>query len=334
MKFPKIDRFVLALAAAVILAIIWPEPGRTHGMLQWQWITTYGICGVFFLYGLTLKPERMREGLMCWKAHLVIVFTTFGLFPLVVLLGLALAPDAMPEAAKVGFFYIAALPSTVSSSVAMVSLARGNIPVAIFNATLSSLLGVFLTPTLMAWYLKTAGTPIDLRPTIIKIVLLVLLPIVVGQVARRWLSDWAQRHNSFIKQADRAIILAIVYGAFCDSVVEGVWVKHDVLVVVKIAVGTVLLFTVIYALMLLITKLFKFETKERIAVLFCGSKKSLATGVPLAPLIFAGRGDIGLTILPIMLFHFFQLLIVAFLAARYGERDELKAAAVAHKKEA
>ena len=115
---------------------------------------------------------------------------------------------------------------------------------------------------------------------------------------------------------------------------EGVWVKHDVLVVVKIAVGTVLLFTVIYALMLLITKLFKFETKERIAVLFCGSKKSLATGVPLAPLIFAGRGDIGLTILPIMLFHFFQLLIVAFLAARYGERDELKAAAVAHKKEA
>lgn len=273
MKFPKIDRFVLALASAVILAIIWPEPGRTHGFLQWQWITTYGICGVFFLYGLSLKPERMREGLMCWKAHIVIVLTTFGLFPLVVLLALSIAPALLPEAAKIGFFYVAALPSTVSSSVAMVSLARGNVPVAIFNATLSSLLGVFITPALMAWYLKTTGTPIPLLPTIIKIVLLVLLPIVVGQISRRWLSGWAKRNGGFLKQADRAIILAIVYGAFCDSVAEGVWSKHDAMVVVEIAVGAILLFTVIYSLMLFITKLLRFNTKDRIAVLFCGSKK-------------------------------------------------------------
>ncbi len=321
MRLPKVDKFVLALAAAVILAIVWPDGGRTGGLLQWQYITTYGVCGIFFLYGLTLEPARMRRGLTRWKAHILVVLVTFALFPLVVLAGLTLAPDLFPEAVDTGFFYVAALPSTVSSSVAMVSLARGDVPVAIFNATLSSILGVFLTPALMAWYLHSSGAETSLLPTILKIVYLVLLPIIVGQVSRRWLAGWAQRHGSKIKLADRAIILSIVYGAFSDSVSAGIWQQHDTLVVIEIAVLAVGLFAVIYGLTLLLTRVVRLPREERIAVLFCGSKKSLATGVPLAPIIFAGRGDIGLIILPIMLFHFFQLLIVSVLAARY-QRDE------------
>ncbi|MCW4116833.1 bile acid:sodium symporter [Aurantimonas sp. MSK8Z-1] len=327
MRLPKLDPFVLALAAAVLLALAWPAPGETGGLLHWEWITTYGVCGVFFLYGLTLAPERMRAGLWRWKAHLAIVVTTFAVFPLVVLAIEAVLPEALPDAAIIGFFYVAALPSTVSSSVAMVSLARGNIPVAIFNATLSSLLGVFLTPLLMAWYLQSSGAPFPLLPTITKVVLLVLVPILLGQIGRRWLAGWAQRNGRWIKLADRAIILAIVYGAFCDSVAEGVWTQNDPVVVVEIAVGVILLFFVVYALVTVGTRLFGLPREDRIAVQFCGSKKSLATGVPLAPVIFAGRPDVGLIILPIMLFHFFQLLIVSFIAARYArEADDIAAA--------
>ncbi|MCQ0989304.1 bile acid:sodium symporter family protein [Jiella marina] len=319
---PKLDMFVVALALAVGLAILWPEGGRTGGLLHWEYVTTYGVCGVFFLYGLTLAPERMREGMTKWKAHIAVVLTTFGLFPAVVLVVLQAFPDALPPAAAIGFFYVAALPSTVSSAVAMVSLARGDVPVAIFNATLSSLLGVFITPTLMAWYLQSSGAGVPLLPTILKVVLLVLLPIVVGQVARRWLAGWAKKHSRFVKLADRGIILAIVYGAFSNSMAEGIWSQHDPTIVIEIALGAILLFFVVYGLTILLARALRLGREERIAVQFCGSKKSLATGVPLAPVIFSGRAELGLIILPIMLFHFFQLLIVSFLATRLANEAE------------
>ncbi|MEF2071511.1 bile acid:sodium symporter family protein [Consotaella aegiceratis] len=316
----KIDGFVLALVVVVAAAIIWPEPGRTGGLLHWELITTYGVCIVFFLYGLTLAPERMRQGLTRWKAHLMVVLTTFVIFPVVVLAAESLGTFGLPEAASIGFFYVAALPSTVSSSVAMVSLARGNVPVAIFNATLSSLLAVFVTPALMAWYLKSSGAPVPLLPTVMKVVLLVLLPIVLGQIARHWLAGWASRRGRMIKLADRGVILAIVYGAFCDSVSEGLFSRTDPATLIEIAALAILLFFIVFALTALGSKLLGMTRDDTIAVQFCGSKKSLATGVPLAPIIFAGRSDIGLIILPIMMFHFFQLLIVSVIAARYARQ--------------
>ncbi len=322
MQLPKINWFIVFLFVAVVAALAWPDPGRTGGLLQWQWVTTYGVSVVFFLYGLTLAPERMKEGVARWQAHIAVVLSTFGLFPLVVLAAEAILPGLLPKSVMIGFFYVAALPSTVSSSVAMVSLARGNVPIAIFNATISSLIGVFLTPLLMAWYMQSSGAPVPLLPTIGKVVLLVLLPIVIGQVARIWLEDWARRQNRWIKLADRAIIVAIVYGAFCNSVHDGVWSRNDPSVVVEILVGVVALFTVVYGLTTLIARLLGLDRDARIAVQFCGSKKSLAAGVPLAPVIFAGNPNIGLIIVPIMLYHFFQLLIVSFIASNYARQIE------------
>ncbi|SKA37681.1 bile acid:sodium symporter family protein [Consotaella salsifontis] len=314
----KVDGFVVALAAVVVAALIFPEPGRTDGPLHWELLTTYGVCIVFFLYGLTLAPERLKQGVTRWKAHLLVVLTTFGLFPLVVLAGEAAFPNALPDPAMIGFFYVAALPSTVSSSVAMVSLARGDVAVAIFNATLSSILAVFATPALMAWYLQSTGVPVPLLPTVLKVVVLVLVPIVLGQIARRWLAGWAARNRTWIKLADRGTILAIVYGTFCDSMAEGLWKRTDPLTIIEIGVLSIALFFVVYVLTGVLTRLFGLSREDRIAAQFCGSKKSLATGVPLAPIIFAGRTDAGLIILPIMLFHFFQLLIVSVIATRHS----------------
>ena len=314
------DGFLLALAAIVAAAVLWPGPGATGGPLHIDWIATYGVAVVFFLYGLTLAPEKLHQGASHWRLHLTIQLATFVLFPALMLLVLLPFRGGLPSPVQTGFFYLAALPSTVSSSVAMTSLARGNVPVAIFNATLSSLLGVFLTPLLMAWFASTTGTAIPLLPVIGKVVLLVLVPIIVGQVARRWLAAWAARHIKAIRLADRAIILAIVYNSFANSMVEGIWTEHEASLLVEMIAGVVVLFFVVYGTLAVVCRVLGFNLPDRIACLFCGSKKSLAAGVPMAKLIFNGDPALGLIIAPIMLYHFFQLVIVSVIANRYARR--------------
>jgi sodium/bile acid cotransporter 7 len=324
----RLDGFLLALVLVVIAAILWPGPGAKGGFLHMDFIATYGVAVVFFLYGLTLAPEKMRKGMWHWRLHLAVQLSTFVLFPIVVLILQAVLKPVYPPEVWLGFFFIAALPSTVSSSVAMTSLARGNVPVAIFNATLSSLLGVFVTPLLMAWYANTTGSSFPLGPVILKIVLLVLLPIIVGQVARRWLAGWAARNGRWLKLADRAIILAIVYSSFSDSVKAGIWGANDLFLVVEMVVGVVVLFFIIYELMKIPCRLLGFDREDTIACLFCASKKSLATGVPVATIMFASNPALGLIIAPLMLYHFCQLVIVSFIANGYAaEADAIAAAA-------
>jgi sodium/bile acid cotransporter 7 len=227
----------------------------------------------------------------------------------------------LPPEVWIGFFYIAALPSTVSSSVAMTSLAKGNVPGALFNASLSSLIGVFATPALMAGFLASSGAAsLPLGDVILKIVLLVLVPTAVGQLLHRPLAAWVTRNAGWIKTIDRLVILSIVYNSFCNSIAEGIWTQHDPILLVEIAVGAVALFAVVYGLLLIPCKLLRFNREDRIAALFCGSKKSLATGVPLAGIIFATMppAALGLIIAPIMLYHFLQLVIVSVIANHYA----------------
>lgn len=322
----NIDGFLLSLMGVVALAIAWPEPGVTGGPLHVEWVASYGISIVFFLYGLTLAPEKMRAGFAKWKVHIAVQLGTFVLFPIIVLAVEPAAGHLFPTEVWLGFFYLAALPSTVSSSVAMTSLARGNVPVAIFNATLSAFLGVFLTPILMAWYMQTTGQSLPLGNVILKIVMLVLLPTAVGQIAHRWLAEWASRNSKWLKLCDRAVILAIVYNSFSDSIMEGVWSAHDLSLLALMIAGAIALFFTVYFLMKIPCRVLGFDREDTIACLFCGSKKSLATGVPLSKVMFGATPALGLIIAPLMLFHFFQLVIVSFIANRYA-RDPLPKAA-------
>lgn len=322
----NIDGFLLSLMGVVALAIAWPEPGVTGGPLHVEWVASYGISIVFFLYGLTLAPEKMRAGFAKWKVHIAVQLGTFVLFPIIVLAVEPAAGHLFPTEVWLGFFYLAALPSTVSSSVAMTSLARGNVPVAIFNATLSAFLGVFLTPILMAWYMRTTGQSLPLGNVILKIVMLVLLPTAVGQIAHRWLAEWASRNSKWLKLCDRAVILAIVYNSFSDSIMEGVWSAHDLSLLALMIAGAIALFFTVYFLMKIPCRVLGFDREDTIACLFCGSKKSLATGVPLSKVMFGATPALGLIIAPLMLFHFFQLVIVSFIANRYA-RDPLPKAA-------
>lgn len=314
----KLDYFLTGLVVVVILGFVLPSIGKSHGILHLDWVTNYGICGVFYIYGLTLVPKRMLEGFRNVRVHVAIQLATFVLFPAVVLAAQFVAPHLLPDPVKIGLFYVAALPSTVSSSVAMVSMARGNVPVALFNATLSSLIGVVVTPAWMAWYLQSVGMSVPLLPTLLKVALLVVLPIVLGQVSRLWLSGWISRNGHWVKHIDRLIILAIVMNAVSNATAAGIWTHYRPLLLVETAIASMLLFLLIFAIAMGIARLLGFNREDRIAFLFCGSKKSLAMGVPLAPVIFAGMPNLGLLIVPIMVFHFFQLIVVSGIASRYA----------------
>ncbi|MEW6254571.1 MAG: bile acid:sodium symporter family protein [Pseudomonadota bacterium] len=318
----KVDPFVIALVFVVGAAVAWPEPGETGGPLHADKVASYGIAVIFLLYGISLSPEQMWRSMGKWREHILVQASTFLLFPVIVFALQPLTERLFKQEILTGLFFLAALPSTVSSSVAMTSLARGNVPLAIFNASISSFIGVFVTPLLMAWYLHTTGTTLPLHTVILKLVLLVLLPIAVGQFLRPLAGPWIARHKVVVRIADRAVILCIVYNSFCDSVADGIWNSQDVWTLPVLAATVIGLFLLVYAILDGICRLGGIKVEDRIAVLFCGSKKSLATGLPMGGIIFGAGPATALIIAPLMMFHFFQLLIVSFIAAAYARRPE------------
>ncbi len=315
-----IDAFLIGLMSMVVLAWVAPELGRSGGLLHMDLFTGYGVALVFLLYGLTLPPERLKAGLMNWRLHTLVQTSTFLLFPALVWgLGAALA-GWVDANVRLGFFVLAALPSTISSSVAMTSIARGNVAGAIFNASLSSLIGVVLTPLWVNWYLSAGGGSLDLGRVLLKILLLVLTPIVVGQVLRPWLHAWLDRNMRWLKQLDRATILAIVFNSFSDSIAEGVWAEHGADTLILVAGGSFVLFFFVFGLLSVLCRLLGFNREDAIAGVFCGTKKSLAAGVPMAKIMFGASPVLGMVIAPTILYHFIQLVAASIIARRWQDR--------------
>jgi sodium/bile acid cotransporter 7 len=313
------DRFTLSLLGVVILASLLPCSGQAT--VAFSWLTNLAIALLFFLHGAKLSRQAIVAGALHWRLHLLIFLCTFVLFPL---LGLALKPLLAPLVSAplyMGVLYLCALPATVQSAIAFTSLARGNVPAAICSAAASSLFGIFLTPLLVALLLGSQGESGSTLDAIGSITLQLLVPFMAGQLARRWIGDWVARNKNWLKFVDQGSILLVVYGAFSDAVVGGIWQQ----VPLAALGGLLLVCCILLALVLLCTwqlgKRLGFSAEDRITILFCGSKKSLATGVPMAQVLFAGAG-VGMLILPLMLFHQIQLMVCAVLAQRYAQRPE------------
>ncbi|EEF59717.1 bile acid:sodium symporter family protein [Pedosphaera parvula] len=319
MKF-KPDWFLIGMAFAVLLAWLFPDPGAHGGILHPELLTKLGVALIFFWHGVALSFSALKAGTLRWPVHLVVQATTFLFFPVIGLLLLWPLKGWLSPDLRLGFFFLCALPSTVSSSVALTAAARGNVPVAVFNATLSSLIGVFLTPLWIGLELKTSGNTLPLGNVILDLVLWLVLPLIAGQLTRPLLGDWAARHKKFINRLDRGTILLLVYTSFCDSMKWHVWSGHAKSTLLVILVGSVLLFFIVMWTVNLVCNALHFPTEDRIAAVFCGSKKTLASGVPMARLIFAGHPAIGLILLPIMIYHPLQLIICSALANRWARR--------------
>ncbi|UVE17870.1 bile acid:sodium symporter [Pseudomonas sp. LS44] len=313
------DNFTLTLLAVVLIATLLPVSGQAA--VAFGWLTNAAIALLFFLHGAKLSRHAIVAGATHWRLHLLVFACTFVLFPV---LGLTLKPLLAPLVTPelyLGVLYLCALPATVQSAIAFTSLARGNVPAAICSAAASSLFGIFLTPLLVALLLGVEGDGGSTLEAIGKITLQLLVPFIAGQIARQWIAYWIDRNKHWLKFIDQGSILLVVYGAFSEAVVEGLWHR----VPLPALAGLLVVCVVLLALVLLITRFLGrrlgFDTADQITIVFCGSKKSLATGVPMAQVLFAGSG-IGMLILPLMLFHQIQLMVCAVLAERYARRPE------------
>lgn len=312
--------FLLGMIAAVVFASLFPAFGARGGAMHSETTVNLGIALVFFLHGIGLPLESLRRGLLAWRVHLVVQGLTYLVFPLLWLAFNAVLKNAVPPDLMLGFCYLAALPSTISSSVAMTALARGDVPIAIFNATLSSLLGIVLTPVLISLLADTSAHGMALGETILNIAELLLLPIVVGQVLRPFIGHWFARIKNYTSNIDRIVILLLVYAAFCNSVQSGLWQQHGAGLIVATLAGSAFFLLVVLLLSTLIARRLHFKREDEIAIVFCGSKKTLASGVPMAALIFGPHPALGMIVLPIMLYHQLQLFVCSWLANRYAAR--------------
>ncbi|SMG33904.1 bile acid:sodium symporter family protein [Paraburkholderia susongensis] len=322
MARPKLlpDNFTLCLVGTVILASLLPVHGQAA--VGFNWVTNIAVGLLFFLHGAKLSREAIIAGATHWRLHAVVLLSTFALFPL---LGLALKPILSPLVTPTlyaGVLFLCTLPSTVQSSIAFTSIAKGNVPAAVCSASASSLLGIFITPALVSVVVTNQAASGGGSPwhTIGNIVLQLLVPFIAGQLLRPLIGKWIERNRSVLKFVDQGSILLVVYGAFSEAVNEGLWHQIPLSALGGLVVVSAVLLALALAVTIFVSKRLGFNRADQITIIFCGSKKSLAAGVPMAKVIFAAHA-VGAVVLPLMLFHQIQLMVCAALAQRWGARD-------------
>ena len=313
----RLDPFTLALLGTITLASLLPVRGSAAAVMDIA--TDLAIAALFFLHGARLSREAVRAGALHWRLHLTILACTFVLYPLLGLLTRPIAHSLLTPELYIGVLFLCALPSTVQSSIAFTSMAGGNVPAAVVSASLSSLLGVFLTPLLMSVLVGTQGGMAHPAEAIGKILLQLLVPFVAGHLLRPWIGGWVERRRAILRYTDQGTILLVVYTAFSAAVNEGLWQKTPLPALLAVAGFAIVLLAVAMTLITWLARRLGFSRTDEIPIVFCGSKKSLATGVPMAKVMFAA-GSLGAIVLPIMIYHQIQLIVCAVVAQRYAQK--------------
>jgi len=306
----KIDGFILSLISVILFAGLFPNIGTNTEIIDLKKISEYGITIIFFFYGVKLSPQKIREGLTNWKMHLVIQLATFILFPILIIL---IKPVFSNIHIWLSVFFVAALPSTVSSSVVMVSLAKGNVPGAIFNATISSLGGIFISPLLLSFFIIKSNIDIDSGEILIKLLFQILVPMLVGILFHSKLKVFAERQSKKLKVLDQSIVLLIVYTSFCTSFESGIFTTIKLSTIIYIFIGMGILFCIVFLILKKISQLLHFSYADTVTTIFCGSKKSLIHGVVLSKVLFSGSILSGFILVPIMMYHSLQLIAIGFI---------------------
>ena len=322
------DNFTAAILLTVVLASVLPGSGRFAEAAQGVASVAIGL--LFFLHGAKLPREAIVAGATHWRLHLLVLCSTFLLFPLLGLLMRPLALQLLTPELYTGLLFLCVLPSTVQSSIALVAVARGNVPAAICSASASNLLGIFLTPLLVGLLMAqgaSAGASLD---SVVPIILQLLLPFTVGQLLRPRIGAWVDRRKATLRLVDQGAILLVVYTAFSEAVIEGLWDKLPLTALAGLVVVDLLLLGLALAISTLVSRRMGFSREDEITLVFCASKKSLASGLPMAKVLFASH-SVGMIVLPLMLFHQLQLMVCAVLAQRYARRAPALAPKTAHR---
>jgi sodium/bile acid cotransporter 7 len=316
----KVDRYLLLILGMVAAASV--VPARGAGAVGFEWATKLAIGLVFFLHGARLSREAVIGGMTHWRLHLVVLASTFVLFPLLALAIAALPGWITPKALTGGIVFLGCLPSTIQSSIGFTVIARGDIPAAVASASASNLLGIVLTPVLVSLLLHAYGGVSAHQAW--AIVLQLLAPFAAGQVLRPWIGDWIKARAKLVSLVDRGSILLVVYTAFSGAVTAGVWSRVGALDLARLLVLCGVMLAVVLAATTYAARALGFSKEDEIAIVFCGSKKSLASGAPMAGVLFPAA-QAGIALLPLMLFHQIQLMACAVIAQAYARRSETAA---------
>ncbi|CAB3771730.1 bile acid:sodium symporter family protein [Paraburkholderia humisilvae] len=313
------DKFTLALVCTVAFASLFPCRGSAA--TAFNGLTDAAIALLFFLHGAKLSREAIVAGATNWKLHAAVFGSTFVLFPV---LGIALHPvlgHFVKPWLYLGILFLCTLPSTVQSSIAFTSMAKGNVPAAVCSASASSLLGIFLTPALVSLIIGShANGGASSFSTVGDIVLQLFVPFVAGQLMRPVIGRWIDTRKEILRFVDQGSIVLIVYVAFSEAVNEGIWHQLSAGALVGIVIANAVLLAIALLLTTHGSKWLGFSDEDRITIIFCGSKKSMASGIPMAKILFGTHA--GLIVLPIMLFHQIQLMTCSVLAQRWGSHTK------------
>ncbi|MCU1797755.1 bile acid:sodium symporter [Pectobacterium polaris] len=313
----RIDKFLLVLILVVVTASVLPAQGIAK--VFFENLTTAAIALLFFMHGAKLSREAITTGMGHWRLHLVVFASTFILFPLLGIGMSLLSPVVLTPTLYLGFLYLCALPATVQSAIAYTSMAGGNVAAAICSASASSILGVFLSPILVGLLMHTQGGETDTLHAIGSIIMQLMVPFVIGHLSRPLIAKWVERNRKLINITDRSSILLVVYVAFSEAVVQGIWGQINVWSLLAVVGCSIVLLAIVLVVNTLVARKLGFNTADEITIVFCGSKKSLANGIPMANVLFPAAA-VGAMVLPLMIFHQIQLMVCAALAQRYAKR--------------
>ncbi|MFD0932402.1 bile acid:sodium symporter family protein [Psychroflexus salinarum] len=314
----KIDKFVLAIVLTIVIAYFFPKFGEGESVIPLDRIASIGISMIFFFYGLKLSLKQLVSGLKNWRLHLLVQLSTFLLFPFLVIVFYPFFQGDTTESLWLAFLFLAALPSTVSSSVVMVSLAKGNVSAAIFNASISGLIGIVITPLWVGIFLQQSSVDYSLADIYLKLLIEILLPVVFGLFLQKYLGKFVRKYSAYLTWFDKSIILLIIYKSFAESFEEGVFTTVKVFDLVLISLGVVILFFVVYFTIGYISRRLNFNRQDQITAQFSGTKKSLVHGTVFSKILLPESLALGLMLLPLMLFHAFQILVISFIATKAG----------------
>lgn len=313
-----IDTYMLLLLGTVLLGLWLPARGVAADGLG---LVTYGaVALLFFLYGAKLDPASVRAGLLNWRLQGLTFGATYLVIPVLGLLFAAVFGGLLGPQVTIGLVFLAVLPSTVQSSIAFVSIAGGNVPAAICAASLSNLIGVALTPALVALLLQAGEGGVSLD-AVIRIGTQILLPFVLGQILRPWVGAFVRNRKTMTLVVDRGAILLIVYSAFSAGTVSGLWASIPPAALIALIAVVLVLLAAVFGVVTGMGRLFRLPPEDRSVLFFCGSTKSLASGLPIAAALFP-VATVGATVLPILIYHMAQLLICAMIAQRHARRAQ------------
>ncbi len=310
------DWFIACLFIMIVAAWIKPGIGMTKSTFNLSFIIDIGVTLIFLFYGLKLDPAKLKADIRNWKMHLSVQITTFVVFPMLILPFYPFLKNTGIEVFWMGMFFLAALPSTVSSSVVMVSIAGGNIPGAIFNASISGIIGIIMTPFWMGLFLSTQSIDPDFSHILIQLVTQIILPVVAGLILHKFLARWTDRHIYKFAAFDKIIILLIVYESFSKSFKAGIFTSVSWTTLAGLSAAVVILFFTVMKFTALLAKILRFSREDKITLQFAGTKKSLVHGSVFASVLFGNAAAAGIWLLPIMIYHSFQLFYISIVAQK------------------